>query len=272
MTPRILLAATLAAAALVLAACAPATTLVPADAAFPAFEPALASPGPRTTTVASATLTSVTGCTVRYEVHEPVGEVADVAVVWSHGFLRDLDSMRGWAELAASHGLRSAVVSTCASTPFSGRHDRNAEDLRAVAAAAFGAEAPVVYAGFSAGGLAALLAAAADARAVGVLGLDAVDSGDLAATALGFERPALFLAGEPSSCNAQGNLVPVAERLADARVVPVPYATHGDFELPYDPAVDRLCGRVDPPEARDALRAAVRGVAIGWLLEQAAAR
>ncbi len=37
-----------------------------------------------------------------------------------------------------------------------------------------------VYAGFSAGGLAAYLAAGQDASADGYLGLDSVDSGDLA--------------------------------------------------------------------------------------------
>jgi pimeloyl-ACP methyl ester carboxylesterase len=179
--------------------------------------------------------------------------------------------MRGWGELAASHGLRSVVVSTCASNPINGRHDRNAADLRAVADAVVGPDAPVIYAGFSAGGLASLLAAAADPRAVGVLGLDAVDSGGLAEGALGLAVPALFLAGDPSSCNAQGNLLPVAERLAGARVVAVAYATHGDFELPHDPLVDRLCGRAEPPEAREALRAAIRGLAIGWLLERATA-
>lgn len=257
--------------ALLLAACAPAPVLrAPADAAVPAIDPALAEPGDRTWTVAEGALRSVVGCTVTYEVFEPADPAA-VAVVWTHGFLRDGRSMRGWGELAASHGLRSVVVATCASTPFSGRHDRNAADLRAVAAAVLGPAAPVVYAGFSAGGLASLLAAAADPRAAGALGLDAVDSGGLAAGAGELAAPSLLMFGDPSSCNAQASLRPVAERLAGARVVPLAYATHGDFELPHDPLVDRLCGRAEPAAFREALRAAIRGLAIGWLLERAAA-
>jgi pimeloyl-ACP methyl ester carboxylesterase len=260
-----------AVAATLLAACAPTVrTQVPPEAAVPAHDAALAAPGPFTWSVEAGTLRSGTGCTVAYQVLEPVDPAA-TTVVWTHGFLRDGASMRGWGELAASHGLRSVVVSTCASSPFGGRHDRNAADLRAVANAVAGPDAPVLYAGFSAGGLASLLAAADDPRAVGVLGLDAVDSGGLAERAMGLAVPALFLAGEPSSCNAQGNLLPVVEGLAAARVVPVPYATHGDFELPHDPLVDRLCGRAEPAEAREALRAAIRGLAIGWLLERAAA-
>jgi pimeloyl-ACP methyl ester carboxylesterase len=269
-TGRMRIAAALALVALV-TACAPAArTQVPPEATFPAHDAALAVPGPAAWSDAEGTLRSVAGCMVAYEVLVPTDPVV-ATVVWTHGFLRDAASMRGWGELAASHGLRSVVVSTCASSPFAGRHDRNAADLRAVADAVVGPDAPVIYAGFSAGGLASLLAAADDPSAVGVLGLDAVDSGGLAEGALGLAVPALFLAGDPSSCNAQGNLLPVAERLAAARVVRVPYATHGDFELPNDPLVDRLCGRAEPPGAREALRTAIRGVAIGWLLERVAA-
>lgn len=268
-TGRVRLAAALALAAL-LAACAPAArTQVPPEATVPAHDGALAAPGAIAWSVATeGTLPSVTGCAVAYQVFEPADPGA-ATVVWTHGFLRDGRSMRGWGELAASHGLRSVVVSTCASSPFAGRHDRNAADLRAVAAAVLGPDAPVVYAGFSAGGLASLLAAADDPRAVGVLGLDPVDSGGLAAGATDLATPALFLFGDPSSCNAQGNLRPTAEALPDARVVPLGYATHGDFELPHDPLVDRLCGRAEPAAFRDALRAAIRGLAIGWLLERA---
>lgn len=64
--------------------------------------------------------------------HGPTGGRGDRTVLLGHGFLRDLRSMRGWAEHWASHGVRTAVVGFCNSTPFDGRHDRNALDLRAV--------------------------------------------------------------------------------------------------------------------------------------------
>jgi len=272
-------AAALVAAAL-LAACAPAAvTRVTGDPGLPASDPALAAPGPFATTSEPGSLRSAFGCTVDYELHRPERPAGGVTVVLAHGFLRSLASMRGWAEHFASHGVPTAVVSFCNSTPFAGRHDRNAADLRAVADAVRAPGGGVLYAGFSAGGLAALLAAADDASTVALLGLDAVDSGrggpssadgaGLADGASGLAVPALFLAAEPSACNAEGNMLPTAGRIAAASVVRIPNATHCHFEDPTAPACERLCGRVEPPEAADAIRATIRALATGWVLAYA---
>jgi len=263
-----------------LAACTPATvTRVTGDPGLPPSDPALAAAGRFATLVESGSLRSAFGCTVGFELHRPEGPTGDVTVVLAHGFLRSLASMRGWAAHFATHGVPTAVASLCNSTPFDGRHARNAADLRAVADAVRPSGGGVLYAGFSAGGLAALLAAADDPSAVALLGLDAVDSGGrgrpgdgvpgLAAGATGLAVPALFLAAEPSSCNADGNMLPIAGRIASATVVRIPNATHCDFEAPYTPACERLCGRVDPPEAAEAIRATIRALATAWVLAYA---
>ncbi len=263
-----------------LAACAPAAiTRVTGDPGLPASDPALAAPGPFATTSEPGSLRSAFGCTVEFELHRPTEGAGGVTVVLAHGFLRSLASMRGWAAHLASHGVPTAVVSFCNSTPFAGRHDRNAADLRAVADAVRAPGGGVLYAGFSAGGLAALLAAADDPGAVALLGLDAVDSGrggrpgdgasGLASDAADLPVPALFLAAEPSACNADGNMLPVAARIASAAVVRVPNATHCHFEDPYAPACERLCGRVEPPAAADAIRATIRALATDWVLTYA---
>lgn len=268
-------------------ACAPTTVMrVMGDPGLPPSDPALATAGPFATTVEPGSLRSAFGCTVEYELHRPSVAAGRVTVVLAHGFLRSLASMRGWAEHFASHGVPTAVVGFCNSTPFDGRHDRNAADLRAVADAVRAPGGGVLYAGFSAGGLAALLAAyddpgavANDPGAVALLGLDAVDSGrggrpgdgdqGLAGGATGLTVPALFLAAEPSSCNAGGNMLPIAAQIASARVVRVPNATHCHFEDPYAPLCERLCGRVEPPEAADAIRATIRALATAWVLTYA---
>lgn len=268
-------------------AASPAAVVTPAEAVsagvLPPLDPALALPGPYEVDVEAGALRSAYGCEVRFEVLTPRapgadGDAAsvellalplasDVTVLWAHGFLRDLSSMRGWAEHAASHGLRSVAVSFCNASPFAGRHERNAEDLRRVADAA--RDRPndrVVYAGFSAGGWSALLAARADPNAIGYLGLDAVVSEDQPTEAVRWRGPALFLLGEPSSCNAQGNAEALAGQLPEASFVRVAGASHCDFEDPYDPRCAWVCGRA-PAEAVVSIRETIRTSASAWLLQ-----
>jgi pimeloyl-ACP methyl ester carboxylesterase len=268
------LAAALGVVIALLGGCAPAWVVtVPTTADLPASPPALARRGPVASEVHVGTYRSSFGCTVRYEVHQPVGWTRGVTVLVAHGFLRDASTMRGWARHLASHGLRTVAVSFCNSTPFAGRHDRNALDLRGVADAVRAPQGGrVAYVGFSAGGLAALLAAADDDGAVAYLGLDAVDSGALAARAAAWSGPRLFLAGEPSACNADGAMLAVAAVIERARVVRIPNATHCHFEDPYAPACELLCGRVEPPEAAAAIRDAIRSLATAWLLGHAGLR
>jgi hypothetical protein len=200
-------------AAWALVACAPvAVRSAAADLPRPPSEPRLAVAGSFATTVAEGSLRSSFGCEVRYEVHLPADWDGGVTVVLAHGFLRDLRTMRGWAAHLSSHGVATAVVSLCNSTPFAGRHDRNAIDLRALADLLQPADGAVLYAGFSAGGLAALLAAADDPRTVAYLGLDAVDSGGLASRSTGLAAPALFLLAEAGACNAEATWCPSPRR------------------------------------------------------------
>ena len=135
----------------------------------------------------------------------------------------------------------------------------------------------MLYAGYSAGGLAAFLAATGEAgpgrRTVAYLGLDAVDSGGLAAAGRpDFFVPALFLLAEPSSCNARGNILGAIPERPDVRVRRVRHATHCHFEYPTDSACEALCGKVKPPGAEDAIVARIRSLATAWVLEHAGIR
>ena len=275
-TPTLLVAA----AALLLAGCATSiTTVAESDRPGPLPESLLAfteagigntdgtATSPVEWIVRAGTLASEFGCSVAYEVHEPAGaRRSDPLVVIAHGFMRDLSAMRGWAESWAGRGYRSVVVSFCNSTWLNGRHDRNAVDLIAVANE-LAPGAPVVYAGFSAGGLAALLAAADDTRAAGYLGLDAVDSGDLAAELEPLGVPALYLFGDPSSCNAQNNMLPVLPAGEGTIVMTIPFATHCDFESPYDEGCERICGAVEPADAAGETRRTIGSLSTAWVAE-----
>jgi len=212
----------------------------------------------------------VYGCTIAFEVYRPAEVRTDVFVVLGHGFGSNLSWMRGWAERWASFGVPTAVLSFCNSTPFDGRHDRNAEDMAALARTLH--EGPVMYAGFSAGGLAAYLASARDPRASAYLGLDAVDNRDQALAARERLRvPALFLAGEPGACNAKNNMLPAVPSREGVRALRVRNAQHGHFQDPYDPRVEGICGKVVPQEAADRIIADIRSLATAWVLSASGA-
>lgn len=213
--------------------------------------------------VQTASLDSEYGCTVVYERHVAAGKAA-TEVILAHGFMRKLENMRGWAELWRGRGITVTVVSLCNSSWFNGHHRRNADDMVALRAH-LGLES-VVYAGFSAGGLAAYLAAGSDMKARAYLGLDSVDSGDLAmATGKPLSVPALFIVGEPSMCNARGNFQPVFARWPQYQVSAIRGASHCHFELPGDRRCAWLCGGAD--EASTArITDAIQNKATEWLL------
>jgi hypothetical protein len=221
--------------------------------------------------IESGAIDSAYGCAVRYEYYEPhetgaarVG-VEPGLVVIGHGFMRDLTAMRGWAAEWSARGHRAVVVSFCNSGWFNGRHDRNAEDLVAVARHISPGTAPIVYAGFSAGGLSALLAAAGDPHAIAWLGLDPVDSGDLASEMARLRMPALAIVGAPSRCNADGNITGVLPEAAPMIALRIPGATHCDFENPHDPACARVCGRVEPPQSAEEISRTISSLATAWV-------
>jgi pimeloyl-ACP methyl ester carboxylesterase len=212
-------------------------------------------------------LDSVHGCRLVYERYPPAaGSQRGLEVLLAHGFRRDLERMRGWALHWQSLGIATTVMTLCNSTWFNGRHARNADDLLALAAA-LDIERPV-YAGFSAGGLVAYLAAARDPRALAYLGLDAVDSGRLALE-VGAPPgiPTLFITAGPSACNARGNFAEVIARHDPGASWPVRGASHCDFEWPSDKRCRWVCGS-GTAESRQAIQEA----ASDWLLELAGAQ
>jgi hypothetical protein len=244
-----------------------------APAALPELVRPFAEPLARAeVTMEQGTIRSAYGCNVRYELYVPAsmdaqmtGAVSTPLVVLTHGFMRDAATVRGWADEWSRRGVKTVVVDLCNSGIFNGRHDRNAEDLVAVADHLEPGDTPRIYAGFSAGGLSALLAGAADPRTVAYLGLDAVDSNGLAERRDRLRAPALFLAGEPTSCNAHGNMLdvlPVANRLL---VLRIPHSSHCDFEYPSTRWCTLFCPTAQPPETAEEIRKTIHALATAWI-------
>jgi len=269
---------TLAAFAL-LSGCRTAPTRLAEQEIPPPLPPQLAlfaEPGPHSYTRITASIRSETGCEVAFTEYRPQtggsagGADADrtPAVILAHGFLRTQQNMRGWAQLFSSHGVRTVTVSFCNSSLFNGNHAQNAADLRLVADAVATRQTPLIYAGYSAGGLSAALAAAHDERTVGYLGIDPVDSGALMETVEALPGPAFSLLGEPNPCNREGTTRQVLPAGNPSWLIEVRFATHCTFEDPTDNRCRNLCGSLLPVEADERLRAVIQSLGTSFVVAQ----
>jgi pimeloyl-ACP methyl ester carboxylesterase len=212
-------------------------------------------------TVAIATEPFATSCETEVTTFVPEDRSGTMLVVLAHGFARNKEQMAGWAEHIASWGLPVVTPDLCGVLAVD--HEQNALDLAAVAAH-YG-QGRVAYAGHSAGGLAALLAAANEMDTVAVLGLDLTDAFDLGlAAAPGVVAPVGALTGEPEFCNAWGNGLLAVDAAPSATSLHLVGADHCDFENPSDVLCDLACA--NGTVADDVVIDLVAGLGTAWLL------
>jgi dienelactone hydrolase len=180
-------------------------------------------------------------------------------VIVAHGFARRRRNMSGWGRHLAEEGFAAAVPDLPAWSDHA-RNGRFLSDLRAH----LGAAEPwsrridpsrVGLMGFSAGGLAALLSAAAsDPDPVIWVGLDPVDhNGAGAQAAPRVKCRAVVLTADPSACNAYGNARDIIAALPHCEHFPVAGAVHVDAECPTDRLAEAVCGR-STEDRRDEFR------------------
>jgi hypothetical protein len=173
---------------------------------------------------------------------------APLAVV-AHGFSRSKASMADWGRRLAQEGFVAAVPTL----PAWSDHARNG---RAICELVDWLQAcadlknlvdtrRVGLMGFSAGGLATLLAGADDPRVAVWVGLDPVDRDDQGvAAASRLKCPSLVLRAEPHACNAHGNAAGVVQGLkAENTCLLVVGAMHTDAEWPTDGMAEWVCGK-----------------------------
>lgn len=228
--------------------------------------PDLRMPGPHAVTTSEGSA-STTSCTMAYAIAAP-RDVPDAPfVVLAHGFQGNHGSMVDWAEHYASWGLAVVTPDLCHATIADADHAQNGADLVALAAE-LGIASPI-YAGYSAGGLASVLAAAQDPAAIALVGLDMVDSGGLGAgVAAGIAIPAHDITSEPSMCNSTANGVPVFAAIEGSETVRVLEADHCDFQSPPD-AFCGLCSAPNPGHTTESIQSAIRGLSTAALLWRA---
>lgn len=193
--------------------------------------------------------TSVTDCSViTFLVYTPVGAIDPPLVVLGHGFARGVDRMVGWAEHFSSWGVEVILPTLCHYSISQGiDHPMNGKNMKELAEWAGATQ--VVYAGQSAGGLAAVIAATLDDDALGVLGLDATDTENsyevpdfIGQTyAPDVTSPAYFIRGEPSFCNSNNNGLTLARMVPSHRIIKVVGSDHCDYENPTDLMCEVSC-------------------------------
>ncbi len=201
-----------------------------------------------------------------YSLFAPTGAADAPLVVLGHGLGRDRERMVLLAHHLATHGLRVATIDYCHLKITDVDHAQNAADQVTLATALAGG-APVIHAGYSAGGLSSLVATSTDSQAVALLLLDGVEKDGLGqTTGPSVSVPTFGLVGEPHLCNSQnGGGVYLAKQTQNGWSARVIGATHCDFEGPSDVICTVPCGG----EGAQGQRELIRSLATAFIVWQA---
>jgi len=212
-------------------------------------------------------LTSSAGCEVAYTYFRPGKVSKDVMVILGHGFMRSKGRMIDLTRHLASWGISVVAVEFCNSKLWAGNHDLNGADMVAVARKLNADK--VIYAGFSAGGLAALAAAGLDKNTIALFGLDMVDNKGLGKKiAPELTIPLYGLIAAPSICNADNNGLESYKAASDSRVIEVEDATHCHFEFPFDGKCSIACGIGEKRFKREVIQKTILGFTTAFVLWQ----
>ncbi len=195
------------------------------------------------------------------DIYLPEAEKPAPLVVVAHGFSRKRRNMSGWGRHLASEGFVAAVPNL----PSWSDHARNGRFLSDVCAQLCAHDtwkeridpSRVGLMGFSAGGLAGLLAAADNPRVAIWVGLDPVDRSGLGAQAAPLIKcHAVVLTAEPSACNAHGNAQQIIDALPTCEQFKVTGAVHVDAEWPTTWLAEVVCGRSSDKRRSEFIRRA----------------
>jgi pimeloyl-ACP methyl ester carboxylesterase len=203
---------------------------------------------------------------IQYSLHSPATP-AKQRVILAHGFFRSPDTMDHLAESLAKDGIETACIKLKRSTPFNGNHDENARDLIALRESLGWKN--VIYAGFSAGGLSALIAASEDPTCKKLVMLDPVDQGALGiAAAAQIRIPTLAILGKPGPGNANRNAAAMLAAIPGCKTIEIPTATHCDFEAKPSALCHRMTGSKPDPARTAAVHKSVLRESSSFLQSQ----
>lgn len=218
------------------------------------------------------------GESVKVDLYLPRASNSAPVVVIAHGFSRNRKTMAGWGGLLAQQGF----ISIAPDLPTWTDHERNgravAELLAEVQAGKFiqqpKASGLAGLVGFSAGGMATLLAAAGNTNVSCWVGLDPVGKGrQTTQAAAALDIPCFVLRAEPSRWNAHGNAGQIFAALSGpAFSLLVNHASHVDAENPTSRAAEWACGESDPERREVIGRYLLACLRVGLLRDEASLR
>lgn len=230
--------------------------------------PDFRSAGPHPVAASTGSHTTAAGCVLPYGRHAPADGGPGGLVVLAHGLEREGEQMDDWAAHLASWGLDVVTPTQCHIGVLDLDQEQNAFDLIELAAA-LGA-GTVYYAGHSAGGLAAFVAAAHDPAAAAMLGLDPTEWLGIGEGVAGSVHvPAYGILGDPGACNLFNNFLALYASVPGARAVRLTEADHCDFERPTDWVCTVPCGTSPNDHFSDAeIQRTLMGLATSFLVWQ----
>ncbi|KFJ43886.1 dienelactone hydrolase family protein [Francisella philomiragia] len=168
-------------------------------------------------------------------------------VIVVHGFSRSKDNMSGWGSFLADHGYFVVVPNL----PFWANHSKNAEFISELINYIYSnsdytsiINNDLALVGFSAGGLATLIATSENTRVKLWIGLDPVDVGNLGSQAAkNINCPTYIIAASASACNANNNYKNFITNLKENNLIKIDGAVHVDAEWPTNRFAELFCGR-----------------------------
>jgi pimeloyl-ACP methyl ester carboxylesterase len=187
--------------------------------------------GPHSFRTSTGRLTTSGGSRLTYDMYQPRKSEVTTPLLLAHGFARRRQNMAGMAVHMARWGLTIVNIDLYHLRPWRINHHQNGADLAELADHLGFNE--VVFAGFSAGALASVIAGAHSRAAVGVLALDPVDFGTVGQQAARqLPVPLYSIFAELTTSNAIFKGMPIIEATSRARAIRIVEASHCFFEFP----------------------------------------
>ena len=172
------------------------------------------------------------GDSTEYRLFSPVGAPSAPHIIFAHEFVSSHDYLLDLSQHYASWGIKVGTMNQLHSSLVNNNPVQDAQDLILLSNQILGG-GQVIYTGYSAGGLRAIIASALDTNTISFFGLDIVDLDAIGQTyAQDLNIPIFGLAGEASTCNSQLNGIGIYNQAENSKLLRVTEADHCDFQGP----------------------------------------